>query len=231
MQRNTNLYKIKNKNNIKNKNKRRLANAQTRRRRNPMHLHIGSSTSALGSEYRYALLTGFIEGAFNNQTQYNLAQVFSSIESITVLRNWLYVKMLSVSVTYEPNNLNTSSRPLYMSLIWTNEEPSNLNLMNNVKIIPAFRIGFKSYTYKVPAIESSSLLLNKWKSPGDYTNSEFYLYLHSPGNTDQWYIRVDIKVILKGSKIFAGNKLVPKPEQIGKEYENLERKSIRSQSI
>jgi hypothetical protein len=216
------------------KNINRYTNAQTRSRRpyyyNPMRLHIGTTTSALGSEFRYALLTGLIEGAFNNQTQYNLAQVFSSIESTTVLRNWLYVKMLSVSVTYEPNNLNTSSRPLYMSLIWTSEEPSNLNLMNNVKIVPAYRIGFRSFTYRVPALESSSLLLNRWKSPGDLVNSEFYLYLHSPGNTDQWNLRVDIKVMLKGSKIFTGNKLVPKPEPIGNEFLNLERSSVRSKS-
>lgn len=118
-----------------------------------------------------------------------------------------------------------------MSLIWTNEEPSNLNMMNNVKIVPAFRIGFKSYTYRVPALESSSLVLNRWKSPGDFTNSEFYLYLHSPGNTDQWNMRVDIKVKCKGSKIYAGSRIVPKPEPIGKEEENLKRMISRSNSF
>lgn len=204
-------------------NNNRIHNAQARRRRltryrnaiNPMRLHIGRQTSSLGSEFRYALLTGFIEENCSNIQQFNIAQVFSTTESTSVFRNWLYVKLISVSVTYEPNNLNTSSRPLYMSLIWTNEFPTQLSSMNNVKIVPAYRVGFKTYNFRVPAIESSSLLLNKWKSPGDLTNSEFYLYLHSPGNTDTWNIRVDVKVKCKGSKIYvAGTRMRPKPEWI-----------------
>jgi hypothetical protein len=148
-----------------------------------------------------SLLTGNYEETANNKVQINLASIFGGTEATSVFKNWLYGKILSVTITFWPNNLNTSNDPLYMVIVWVPELPLYLSQMNNVKIVPAFRTGFKSYTFAVPLVECGSLLLRKFKSVLDFPNSEFYLYLHSPGNTDKWKFRVDIKMLLKGAKI------------------------------
>lgn len=200
-------------------------NRRRNNRRNVMGQQLSvKRNSSLGIETRTALLSGIFEETANNKKQINLASVFNGTEAISVFKNWLYGKILSVSVTFYPNNLNTSNDPLYMIIVWSPEEPLYLTQMNNVKIVPAYRIGFKSYTYKVPLFESQALLLKFYKSVIDLPNVEFYLYIHSPGNTDVWKFRVDIKIRLKGSKI-----LNNQTKLVGKLVDQLEELKIEEE--
>jgi hypothetical protein len=201
-------------NNNKRGRRRRGKRGNKRRniRRNTMALQLSvRKNSSLGIETRTSLLSGIFEESANNKKQINLASIFNGTEAISVFKNWLYAKIQTVSITFYPNNLNTSNDPLYMIVVWSPEEPLYLTQMNNTKIVPAYRIGFKSYTYRVPLIETQSLLLKIYRSVSELPNTEFYLYLHSPGNTDIWKFRVDIKIRLKGAKILNNEvKLVSK---------------------
>lgn len=199
-------FKNKRNNNLVTSHRRGTGTRRYRVNRNPLRYQFGTRTnSALGREFRTCLLTGFINSVATNTVQFNLAQIFSGREATSVFSNWLYGKLQSIIVTVEPNNLNTSNKPGYLVLIWSNEYPNNLESMNNVKIIPAFRTRTLSYYYQVPEFESSALILRKYKGVADFMSSEFYLYLHSPGNSDTWNIRIDLKMKFKGSKIIPGS--------------------------
>lgn len=200
---------------------------------NPFFFQIKEgNTSPLGKQFTHLLVTQIINGPLNTQFSQSLAVILYSKEFIDRETLWNYFKVQQIIVTVYPNNLNTSVEPCYMHFNWGSSSPTNIRLNDNVKVIPAYRTRFYTYTYKVPDVEEDGFSFNKYH-PVD--NAQLYpgsISFYSPNNTDSWNIRIDIYVKFKGARVAPeGSKVISTLKIIGKGTEKEEKQNEKPEVL
>lgn len=187
---------------------RKVRRGRNWRRFNPVRRQLNQRGNAMGSEWTSCLLTSRLEGTLDQMFTYNLYEIFNNNEGISMRNLWMFYKIQEVCITFAPNNLNTSIRPCYMFFNSSGEANiTNLEDMNNVKIVPSYRINFKSYHFNVPNYGIYSY--KRWNSTEQYTAVPSTILFHAPNNdTDVWIIRIDAKVKFKQRKVLASGEKI-----------------------
>jgi len=180
-------------------NVRSFARKRIPRRANPIKRNINMMGTSLGRQFRTSLVTKLIVGPLNTPTTIQIDDLIMTTEEWLEIHNlWKYVKVQGFTITVEPNNLNTSSRPLYMRLNFGYGTISHIRLNDDVKVIPAYRTRFFQYHWRVPELNSGLGLMNKFTDTSTF-QMPGNLQLYSPENTDTWHLRVDVKLKFRGA--------------------------------
>jgi hypothetical protein len=164
---------------------------------------------SLGWQYRSALLTYRVSGVLSDKTNVSFSTAFTnSPEYSNILSDWLYYKLKSINIIFEPTNTHIDSRPLYLNVVFgkPSYDVPNIETDDQTKIVPGYRTRFMNYNYRVPKLFSSE---NDYPFQM-YTNLDKVpvgsICLFSPSNTSVWRIRIEFNVTLKGSKTEADNR-------------------------
>jgi hypothetical protein len=168
--------------------------------RNPFLIQINGRTSALGKQFTHLLVTQVIQGKLDTQSSIALASAIYTAEFRARETLWNYFKVQQICVTVYPNNLNTSVEPCYLYVNWGGAtNPVNIRLMDNVKLVPAYRTRYYTYCYQVPDVEEDGFNFKKYHPVDNAVSYPGSICLYSPGNTDTWNVRLDIYIKFKGA--------------------------------
>jgi len=127
----------------------------------------------------------------------------SSDEFTQLSNSWLYYKLKGINIIFEPSNTNDDARPLYMNLVYGGTSVQNIETDDQTKVVPGYRINFKSYYYHSPSIQVLSYVYQNY-----HTFQELpvgVLSMFAPESTSSWGGRVEFVIKCKGSKTISGS--------------------------
>lgn len=142
---------------IRRNNKKMRGRRNIRRRRrggfNPLRPQLGPVISALGRGQQTKLISNNYTENLSGNVAIDISSFSTNKEYSQLQEDWELLKLRKMVITFFPNNKNSTVDPIYLRINWDGSVKNFLPIEDNVKIIPAFRIGFRSYTVRFPKIE------------------------------------------------------------------------------
>lgn len=174
-------------------NRRRRAIRKPRRRGfNPIRGQLTPWISALGRGKQTKLVTSLYTENLSGNVAIELSSFRTTREFKQLQEDWELLKLLKIVITFYPNNLNSSVDPIYLRINWDGSVKQYLPIEDNVKIIPAYRIGFKSFVVRIPKIEvSGGENIGTWFPFDEFSLVPSKIQLYSPSEQTVQF-RVDV---------------------------------------
>jgi len=165
---------------------------------------ISTKPATFGPGTYYFAASKLLSGSFENQI---LIRMYTNIlidspEFGRVISDFKYIKCTGLSLTFYARNLpvSTNMTPAFFIVNFDGDPTENLRLQDNVKRVSAYLTNDRVFKYKIPNINCQyGGSLNNFRSITDLSGyDDIIIQIHAPDNTSNWYVKIDVFLMLKG---------------------------------